>query len=249
MKSTVTDGECRQIHLTRDFFSGTFIHEFTPHCGSSVCVRDRTIFMPSVMTHERSSSLLCSHSSPLSLPALFLSTSSTPTSSITLPDQNTTAPNPRNEPYGFLAIIQPLTGYEHNVTDKFDVLEVAASIFQDSSVTSIYDLGDNGTESANAEIDDEHTRNALASPLYIQEREANADLSQAYRSNEESLLPGARSIFCKHGGTPLHGCHRKENLAKSQMMVKSGTFWKDRRNECSPKMIFVNWVDKLSLKQ
>ena len=155
--------------------------------------------MPSVMTNERSSSFLCSHSSPLSLPSLFLSTSSTPTSSITLPDQNTTAPNPRNEAYGSLAIIQPLTGYEHNVTNKFDVLEVAASIFQDSSAASTCDIGDNGTESADAEIDDEHHRNALASPLNMQEREANADLSQACHSNEQSFLPDARSILASTG--------------------------------------------------
>ena len=64
---------------------------------------------------------------------------------------------------------------------------------------STYALGDNGTESADAEIDDEHTRNASASPLYIQEREANADLSQAYHSNEESLLPDARSILASTG--------------------------------------------------
>ena len=152
-----------------------------------------------MMTHQCSSSFLCSHSSPLSLPSLFLSTSSTPTSSITLPDQNTTAPNPRNEARGSLAIIQPLTGYEHNVTDKFDVFEVTASIFQNTSVFFTYDLGDNGTESADAEIDDEHTRNALASPLNIQEREANADLSQACHSNEESLLPDARSILASTG--------------------------------------------------
>ena len=82
---------------------------FTPHFGSSVCVPDRTIFMPSMMTHERLSMFRGSHSSPLTLPSLFLSTSSTPTAQITLPDQNTTAPNPRNEAYGSLAISQPLT--------------------------------------------------------------------------------------------------------------------------------------------
>ena len=65
--------------------------------------------MPSMMTYERSSSFPCSHSSPLTLPSLFLSTSSTLTSQISLPDQNTTAPNPRNEACGSLAISQPLT--------------------------------------------------------------------------------------------------------------------------------------------
>ena len=70
-----------------------------------------------------------------------------------------------------MAISTPLTSYEPKVTDNSDI-EVTNSTFQDSNVTSIYDLGDNGAESPDAEIDDEHVRNALASPLYIQEREA-----------------------------------------------------------------------------
>ena len=101
-------------------------------------------------------------------------------------------PNPRNEAYGSMAISTPLTSYEPNVTDNSDI-EVTTSTFQGSSVTSIYDLGDNGAESPDAEIDDEHVRNAMASPLYIQEREANASLLQAYHSNEERLLPGGRT--------------------------------------------------------
>ena len=43
-------------------------------------------------------------------------------------------------------------------------------------------------------MDDEHIRNMLASPLYLQEREASADLSQVYHSTEESLLPNSQSI-------------------------------------------------------
>ena len=70
-----------------------------------------------------------------------------------------------------MAISTPLTGYEPNETDNSDDIEVSASFFQGSSITSIYDLGDNGTESPYVEIDDEHIRNALASPLYIEERE------------------------------------------------------------------------------
>ena len=107
-------------------------------------------------------------------------------------------PNPPNEVYGSLAFSTPPTGYEPNVTDSSD-MEVTASFFQDSNVTSIYDLGDNGAASPDAEVDDEHVRNALASPLYIQEREANASLLQAYHSNEESLLPSARSILASTG--------------------------------------------------
>ena len=143
-----------------------------------------------MFAHERSSSFPYSHSSPLTRHEII-------------------APNPRNEACGSVAIITPPTGYEPNATDNLDDTEVNASFFQDSS---IYNLGDNGTESPDAEIDDEHIRNALASPLYMQEQEANASLRQAYHSNEASLQPGARSILAS---TVLHGCHRKENLAMS----------------------------------
>ena len=45
------------------------------------------------------------------------------------------------------------------------------------------------------EIVHEHIRKMLASQLYLQEREASADLPQVYHSNEESLLPGSQSIL------------------------------------------------------
>ena len=68
-----------------------------------------------------------------------------------------------------------------------------------SSVTSIFALCDSLTTSSDFEVDDEHTRTALASPLYTQEREANASLFQAYHSNEEGLLPAAPSILAGTG--------------------------------------------------
>ena len=46
------------------------------------------------------------------------------------------------------------------MTDTSDEFEVIPSFFQDSNLKTIYDLGDNDAESPNAEIDDEHIRNA-----------------------------------------------------------------------------------------
>ena len=51
----------------------------------------------------------------------------------------------------------PPTGYEHHVTDTSDEFEAIPSLFQDSNVDTIYDLGGNDAESTDAEIDDEHT--------------------------------------------------------------------------------------------
>ena len=93
-----------------------------------------------------------------------------------------------------MAMNPDLTGYEPNVTDNFDEREVTASIFHSSSVKSKMKLAITVWR-PQTEIDDEHIRNQVASPLYIQERAANASLMQAYHCTEESLLPGARSIL------------------------------------------------------
>ena len=59
------------------------------------------------------------------------------------------------------------TGYEPNVLDTSDEFNVHPSIFQSSVLNSTYNLGTDHKESTNAEIDDEHMRNALASPLFF----------------------------------------------------------------------------------
>ena len=72
-----------------------------------------------------------------------------------------------------------------------DDFEVLPSIFQGWDINKIYNLGIDREESANAETDDEHIREVVASLLFTQESEAEARLAQTYHSNEESLLRGA----------------------------------------------------------
>ena len=153
------------------------------------------------MSRERSLSLPRSHS-----PSLLTASSFPPTStpSTTLLD-NDTITTPQDEDCGRLAAISPLTGSEPNVSDNSDENEVTPPNFQSSSVTSIFDLGDNST----ASLDDEHIRNTLASPLYLHERGANAD----HHSNEESLLPGAQSILTRTG-KPVALLSQKRNFSQ-----------------------------------
>ena len=73
--------------------------------------------------------------------------------------------------------------------------EQVTSFFQGSNVKAVYIIGDNDAKYPEAEVDDEHTRNSLASPLYLQEREATESLLQAYQSQRESLFQRAQSIF------------------------------------------------------
>ena len=66
--------------------------------------------------------------------------------------------------------------------------EEVTSFFQGSNVKTVYIVGDNDAKYPDAEIDDERTRNSLASPLYLQEREASASLLQVYHSQREKLV-------------------------------------------------------------
>ena len=72
-----------------------------------------------------------------------------------------------------------------------DFLEVT-SFFHGSNVKTVYNLGDNDAKYPDADIDDEHTWNSLASPLYLQERKATASLLQVYHSQRESLFQRAQ---------------------------------------------------------
>ena len=89
--------------------------------------------------------------------------------------------------------------------------EEVTSFFQRSNVKTVYNLRDNDAKYPDAEIDDEHTRNSLASPLYLQEREASASLMQAFTHKRESLFQRAQSIFSKYGET-VTGCHKKRKI-------------------------------------
>ena len=79
-----------------------------------------------------------------------------------------------------MAIHNPLTGYEPNHVDNFDYSETSAAIFQDESV----DIDTEPSFTFDAELDDELLGKALSSPLFIQEREEQANLRQTYHSHE-----------------------------------------------------------------
>ena len=66
--------------------------------------------------------------------------------------------------------------------------EEVTSFFQGSNVKTVYNLGDNDAKYPDAEIDDERTRNSLASSLCLQEREASASLLQVYHSQKRKLV-------------------------------------------------------------
>ena len=146
--------------------------------------------MSSTFATAHSSSSSCSHSTPLTLTSSPLTTSSRPTSQITLSDQNTTAAITRNEDCGPLAKTAPPTGFKPNVTDTSCEFEVFPSFFQRSNVDTICDLGDDNVSPPMPRLTTSTSEMRL---------ETEANLRQTYHSNEESLFEGAQSISASTG--------------------------------------------------
>ena len=96
-----------------------------------------------------------------------------------------------NEELGTLADNNPLTGYEPNFIDNYQISETTEIFIQESSSDSrpsnLHDL----------EIDDYTIGRALSSPLFTQEREDPASRRQAYHSPEECLL-SSQSLSVGH---------------------------------------------------
>ena len=88
--------------------------------------------------------------------------------------------------------------------------EEVTSFFQGSNVKTVCNFGDNDARYTDAEIDDVHTRNWLASPLYLQEREASASLLQVYHSQKRKLVSSCTDNFSKYGET------RRLDVTKAQ---------------------------------
>ena len=142
---------------------------------SSVCVRDRTIHIPSMFAHERSSSFFCSHSSLWTLLSLFQSSSSSSTSAtsqVTLPIKKH-RDDPQNEEKGSVAKTTSSKGYEPNEIDNFDYSETYTAIFENESV----DRDKEPSYSFDAELDDELIRKAPSGARRTGEPETNLSLS------------------------------------------------------------------------
>ena len=106
---------------------------------------------------------------------------------------------------------QPFTGYEpkqlaenkdykHFTEDKqlteHDDLRVKPLYFHQSITASTYDSAESiATPHPESNIDDEQLRALLASPLYLQEREANAELDVQFISRSDKHREAFRVVF------------------------------------------------------
>ena len=94
-------------------------------------------------------------------------------------------------------LVEPttFTGYEpkhlaeDNQLAEHEVLRVKPLFFHQPSIASTYDSAEGiVTPPLDSDWNDEQIRALLASPLYLQEREANAERSQVYHSARENLM-------------------------------------------------------------
>ena len=95
-----------------------------------------------------------------------------------------------NEESDTMAENNPLTSYEPNFIDNYQISETTEILIQESSSDSrpsnLHDL----------EIDDYTIGRALSSPLFTQEREDPASRRQAYHSPDERLLSSQSLSVC-----------------------------------------------------
>ena len=82
------------------------------------------------------------------------------------------------------------TGYEpKDLTEEDNSFSVKSMFFDRPSMTSTCDSAESiATPPPESDWDDEKIKNMLASPQYLQEREASTDRSRVYRSFRENSV-------------------------------------------------------------
>ena len=180
--------------------------------------------MSSMFAPPHSSSSSCSHPTPLTLTSSRFTTSSRPTTQITLPDQNTTASITQHEDYGPLAKTPPsnrfwaqrdrhfwwVRGYSF-ILPELEFRHYLRPWRQRCGVYRYWDWR-------------RAHRNALALPLFSQESEAEAHLRQTYHFNAEGLFKGAPSILARTGQpvvwlTQKRKCSQDLDDSKTRIML------------------------------
>ena len=104
--------------------------------------------------------------------------------------------DPQQVSIGFLADPTTFAAYEPKDPAENEDLRVKPLFFHRPSITSTYDSAES------IATDDEQIRALLASPLYLQEREASADQSLVYHSVRENLMSSS-SQDPKSAGKPV----------------------------------------------
>ena len=79
-----------------------------------------------------------------------------------------------------------------DIPEDFEGLD---TIFRGANLTQLSNCDMDSKKPVTTQVDDEHLRNAVATPLLTQESGERTDVTQTYHSNEEGLLRSAPSIL------------------------------------------------------
>ena len=135
-----------------------------------------------------------SHAESLLFPSCLTSTAHStrtpnPTPSLFLSHGDDHCDDPQHvATFGPLAEPQLPTAYEpKDLTEEDTSMLVKPMCFHRPSMTSTFDSAESiATSPAESDLDDEHLRDMLASPLYLQKREASADRSRVRENSVSS---------------------------------------------------------------
>ena len=137
--------------------------------------------------------------------------------------------------FGSLADLHSPKSYEpKDLAEEDNPVQVKPLFFHRPSMTSTFDSAENiATPSPESDLDDEQIRTMLASPLYLQEREASADRSRVQDSLRRLLKRklSVKFISLSRQGKPVaRECTRKPvALFSNEKEVESRSTFRHRR--------------------
>ena len=119
-------------------------------------------------------------------------------------------------PFGRPCESNTLTGYEANDLNEMNNKEGTPIIFHRPSLTSTYDSAENiATPPPESDLDHEQIRNMLASPLYLQEREASADRPRVHHSFRENSVSSSSHFRTSAGRPAAVFSHKRKSSQES----------------------------------
>ena len=122
-----------------------------------------------------------------------------------------------------MADLHSPTGYEpKDVAKEDNPVQVKPLSLHRPSMTSTYDSAECiATPPPESDVDDEQIRTLLASPLYLQEREASADRLRVYHSIRENSVSSS-SHFSECAGKPAAMFSHKRKSSQETISDREG---------------------------
>ena len=108
--------------------------------------------------------------------------------------------DPVNVSFGSLADLHSPTGYEpKDLAEEYNPVQVKPKFLHRPGMTSTNDSAERiATPSPESDLDDEQIGTLLASPLYLQDREAGADRSRVCHSLRENSVSDREDFSSEH---------------------------------------------------